>query len=60
MKKYAFNIVDTLFLQILTTMDRSLYVYDKPGGCSQTCFCMFCFSDSQNQELLTCSVCMDW
>ncbi|KAI3713400.1 hypothetical protein L1987_71977 [Smallanthus sonchifolius] len=45
--------------EVLNTLERSLYVYDKTDGCSQTSFCMFCLSDSQNQDLLTCSVCMD-
>ncbi|KAL8200906.1 hypothetical protein R6Q57_012245 [Mikania cordata] len=45
--------------QILNTLDRSLCVYDKPDGCSQICFCMFCLNDTQKQELVTCSVCMD-
>ncbi|KAJ0811132.1 putative transcription factor & chromatin remodeling JmjC-ARID family [Helianthus annuus] len=68
-KQRAVNIVgckvgdDNLLLdalsQILNSLDKSLYVYEKPDDCSQTCLCMFCLNDSQTQELLTCSVCMD-
>ncbi|XP_076925820.1 lysine-specific demethylase JMJ17-like [Bidens hawaiensis] len=68
-KQRAANIVgvkvgdDNLLLdglsQILNTLDRSLCVYDKPVDCSQTCLCMFCLNDSQTQEILTCSACME-
>lgn len=53
------NLLVNALSQILDTLDRSLYMYDKPDGCNRSCFCMFCSNDSQDQELLKCSVCMD-
>lgn len=53
------NLLLDALSRILDTLDRSLNVYNKPDGCNQKSFCMFCTNGSQNQELLTCSVCMD-
>lgn len=48
------------FMQILDSLDRSLEVYNKKDGCNQRRFCMFCSCESGDQELSTCSVCMEW
>nr|XP_043640227.1 lysine-specific demethylase 5D isoform X2 [Erigeron canadensis] len=45
--------------KILDSLDRSLYVYKNVGGCTQRSVCIICSNDYQDQELSTCSVCMD-
>ncbi|KAL5552082.1 hypothetical protein UlMin_002258 [Ulmus minor] len=45
--------------KIMLTLERSLYIYDKSCGLEARISCLCCFSDSPNQEFLTCSICKD-
>ncbi|KAJ9550078.1 hypothetical protein OSB04_022621 [Centaurea solstitialis] len=48
--------------RIVDSLDRSLYVYNKPDdSCDQRSFCVLCSNETldQEQELLTCSMCME-
>ncbi|XP_042755889.1 lysine-specific demethylase JMJ17 isoform X2 [Lactuca sativa] len=53
------NLLLNALSQILDSLDRSLEVYNKKDGCNQRRFCMFCSCESGDQELSTCSVCME-
>lgn len=53
------NLLLNALSRILNTLDRSLYAYNKPDGCTERSFCIFCSNDSQHRELSTCSVCID-
>ncbi|GJT51304.1 lysine-specific demethylase 5D [Tanacetum coccineum] len=46
--------------QISDTLDRSLYLHNKPDGCNERNVCMFCLNDSRDQEVSTCSECLDF
>ncbi|CAK9141883.1 unnamed protein product [Ilex paraguariensis] len=48
-----------VLLEIKSTLDRSLYIYDKSKGREPGCICILCCNDIKDQELLTCSLCMD-
>ncbi|KAK0586724.1 hypothetical protein LWI29_011387 [Acer saccharum] len=41
------------------SLDRSLFLYDKSRGLSPINLCVCCASGSEEQELLTCSMCND-
>ncbi|KAK9276591.1 hypothetical protein L1049_006126 [Liquidambar formosana] len=68
-KQYCEDIVGTsvgdvnpllsALLKIKHSLDRSLYIYDKSRGCKVRGLCMWCSSDYQDQEFLTCSTCKD-
>ncbi|ESW30492.1 hypothetical protein PHAVU_002G157500 [Phaseolus vulgaris] len=41
------------------TLDRSIFMYDKLQNLKEPNLCICCFDDSEDQEFLTCSTCMD-
>ncbi|TKY70948.1 Lysine-specific demethylase 5B [Spatholobus suberectus] len=45
--------------KIKQTLDRSLFIYDKLQDLKEQNLCICCFVDSEDQEFLTCSTCMD-
>ncbi|KVH95386.1 ARID/BRIGHT DNA-binding domain-containing protein [Cynara cardunculus var. scolymus] len=54
------NLLLNALSRIIDALDRSLYVYNKPDGCNRRSLeCMLCSNEAQDQELLTCSVCME-
>ncbi|XP_054790180.1 lysine-specific demethylase JMJ17-like isoform X2 [Prosopis cineraria] len=66
-KKHCMNFVGTLvqnensLLDVLQKMkqslDRSLFIYGKLKDCKDECLCIYCFTDFEDQEYLTCSTC---
>ncbi|XP_028088427.1 lysine-specific demethylase 5A isoform X1 [Camellia sinensis] len=46
-------------LEIINTLDKSLYIYGLSKGCKATELCICCFGNFEDQEFLTCSVCKD-
>ncbi|KAG4987495.1 hypothetical protein JHK85_030478 [Glycine max] len=45
--------------KINQTLDRSLFIYDKLQDLKEQNLCICCYDDSEDQEFLTCSTCMD-
>lgn len=51
---------NSIEIQVQQTVEKSLYICNKSCGSEVEDFCVSCFSDFQNQEFLTCSICKDW
>lgn len=53
------NLLPGALKKITQTLERSLYICDQSCHLEAKDFCPCCFSDSRNQELLSCSICKD-
>ncbi|KAK3012542.1 hypothetical protein RJ639_009333 [Escallonia herrerae] len=54
------NTLLNALLEIKSSLDRSLDIYEKYKGWELRGLCICCSSDIGEQELWTCSICKDW